>query len=126
MLTAQPGKSLDYAAAAAIIAEKAKPKWVEITVVGEPVRTGDRLTFKASVTREEFLLADDPEAKPGKEPRPFQKLERSLEAEAKITSVTGRVREPESKKGDSPEGKKGDKPPPPTLLVTGFEREDAE
>lgn len=118
MLTAQPGKSLEYAAAAAIIAERAKPKWVEITVLGSPTREGDQMSLKAAVSGEPFRLADDPEAKSAKKATPYQKLEQALAQGAKVVSVAGKVEEAKTKEGE--------KKPPPKLIVTGFEREDAE
>ncbi|MCH7725726.1 MAG: hypothetical protein IH991_04490 [Planctomycetes bacterium] len=117
VLTAQKGKSLNYRSAAELLARRQKPQWVELAVMGSPIRKADELTLKATVTGEPFRLVDDANAKSAKKPTPYQKLERAVNEGAKVVFVTGKVTETKPKQGE--------KRLPPTLIVTGFEVEDA-
>lgn len=116
MVTAKKGKSLDYREVAGVLAMKQKPKWLEISVVGEVTREKDQLALKATATGDRFILSSEPppkEALEGKKGNPFQKLEAALKAGKMVTAVSGTVQEGKEEKG---------KPRPPvTLRVTGFE-----
>ena len=82
---------------------------------GKVTGTKDRMKFKASVSGQVFLLAEDPASKQKKKKdgkSPYEKLRHAIESGAKIDRVIGRVQEPKVKKR---------KPKPPTtILVTGF------
>ncbi len=127
LLTAANGKSLNYRSAAILLAKRQKPKWVELTVLGNVTRKKDQLTSKAGVTGEPFLLAEDPKAKASKKESPFQKLGKAIEAGKKVTSVTGRVKQYETAKPAAKKGKtakpQAKKKEPATLFVTGFTTE---
>lgn len=116
VVTARKGKSLDYREVAGVLAQKQKPKWLEVTVAGELTRDKERLVLKAAVTGDRFVLSPDPppkEALEGKKGYPYEKLEAALKAGTKVTAVSGTVQEAKDEKG---------KPAPPvTLRVTGFE-----
>ena len=59
---AKKGKSLDYQAVVEAFEKVRKPKAVGVTVVGEAVVVSASLLFKASITGQPFLLAEDPES----------------------------------------------------------------
>lgn len=113
VLTAKKEKSLDYREVVEVLAKKQKPKWVEISVVGELAREKEQMVIKAHVTGERFFLKAEAPPKEAKKADPFQKLEASVQAGKKVTGVTGKVEEPKSEKGKPKQ--------PVTLLVTGFE-----
>jgi len=116
VVTAKKGKSLDYREVAEVLAKKQKPKWLEVSVVGEVARDKEQLALKAAATGDRFLLSAEPppkEALEGKKGSPFEKLEAALKAGKKVVAVSGTVQEGKEEKG---------KPRPPfTLRVTGFE-----
>lgn len=66
--------------------------FLEITVVGELVGSEKETALKVAGTQQQFVLGDDPKAKPqdGKK-TPYQRLQEAAKKGEKIVSVTGRV-----------------------------------
>ena len=81
-------------------------------MVGKVIRTKDRIGFKASVTGQSFVLAEDPSWKKKKGKSPFAKMQEAIKAGADIDHVSGRVEEHKVHKGK--------RKPPGTIRVTGF------
>ena len=66
--------------------------YLEITAEGEVVVVEKDMLLKVSGTAQQFMLGDDPKAKPREGTKtPYQRLTDALAKGAKITSVTGRV-----------------------------------
>ena len=113
-IRAKLGKSLDYAKAVAIIAERQKPAWVEITVLGTPTVVDGKPAFKAAGTGETFLVTDDPQRKKDGKPSLFESFQAAVRAREPVVSVTGRVHLPKVEPGKTP--------PLPLLQLTGLEK----
>ncbi len=109
-------------------------KYLEITATGEVVAAEKKTLLKVSGTTQQFVLGDDPSAKPKNNGKtPFQKLQEALAKGKKVESVTGRVqgwsgRWPEVLRALSAEPAKevkgADKAAakePPLLMVTDFQ-----
>ncbi len=109
-------------------------KYLEITATGEVVTAEKKTLLKVSGTAQEFVLGEDPSAKPKNNGKtPFQKLQEALAKGNKVESVTGRVqgwsgRWPDVLRALAAEPAKDAKPSdkaaakqPPLLIVTDFQ-----
>lgn len=66
--------------------------YLELTAAGEVAPGGKELVLKVSGTGEQFVLADDPKAKPKADKKTaYQRLQEAVKKGTKIASVTGRV-----------------------------------
>jgi hypothetical protein len=66
--------------------------YLEITVIGEVLVSDKETLLKVSGKQEQFLLGDNPKAKPKEgEKTPYQRLTDALAKGKKIATVTGRV-----------------------------------
>jgi hypothetical protein len=67
-------------------------RYLEITAEGDVVVTDKETLLNVSGTKQQFLLGEDPKAKPREDEKtPYQRLQEALAKGKKIASVTGRV-----------------------------------
>jgi hypothetical protein len=98
--------------------------YLEVTAAGELVAGKKETVLKVKGTAQQFVLADDPKAKPKADQKtPYQRLQEALKNGKKIESVTGRV---QSWSGVWPKvlrdlSKEFDDEKKPVLVVTDFE-----
>lgn len=137
----QKGKSLDLAKIHASLQltrlagkTRSAVNYLEITATGDVVVVEKDTLLRVGGTNQEFLLGDDPKAKPkAGEKTPFQRLCDALAKGEKVTSVTGRVHGwsgpwpevlralPAAPAKDPDEADKAAAKRPPLLLVTDFQ-----
>jgi len=132
---ARKGKSIDLAKLRADIQATRLGKrtssavtYLEITATGTVVEAGKELKLTVSGTKDQFLLGEDPQAKPAKgEKTALSRLREAVTKGEKVTGVTGRVegwsgKWPDVLKALEAEEKKAPgKRKPSRLFVTGFE-----
>jgi hypothetical protein len=130
---AHKGKSLDLAAIVASLQRtrlagntRSGVNFLEITAKGDVAVVDKAAMLKVSGTGQQFVLGEDPKARPPKgEKTPLQRLGEGLARGEKVASVTGRVqawsgRWPVVLQALSGESAK-DAKKPPLLIVTDFQ-----
>jgi len=93
--------------------------WLEVTAVGEAAAAEGNVVLKVAGSKEYFLLAEDPEAKPeGAAKPPLARLKDALDRGEKVVQVTGRV---DGWSGHFPKFLAELPPKPRRLLVKDFQ-----
>jgi hypothetical protein len=98
--------------------------YLEVTATGEVVAADKRLLLQVAGTKQQFVLGDEPNARPAAgATTPLQRLWAALAKGQRVTSVTGRV---DGWNGPFPKLLNVPPPPgepgkPPLLIVTDFQ-----
>jgi hypothetical protein len=133
--SAKKGKSVDLAKLRADIQEtrlgkrtNSRVTYLEITATGKVAEAGKELQLTVGGTKQQFLLGEDPKAKPKEgEKTPLGRLREAVAKGKKVVSVTGRVQGWSGvwpavlKELAAEEAKEPSKRKPTVLHVTDFE-----